>query len=74
MQRPVKGQLVRRAAINRHPFAFQIGEGFNPGSFGHREVRFRTPAAQQQARRQPVGPTDNRRQIAEVDKIQLAVG
>ena len=74
MQRTVKGQLVRRTAINRHSFTLQIGQGFNPRGFGHRQIRFRTAAAQQQARRQAIGLTDNRRQIAEIDKIQLAVG
>lgn len=32
-----------------------------------------TPAAQQQARREAVGLADNRRQVAEIDKIELAV-
>lgn len=74
MQRPVKGQLVRRTAIDRHPFAFQVGQRFNTRGFGYREPGFRAAAAQKQACRQTIGLTDNRRQIAEVNKIKLSVG
>ena len=74
MQGAIEGQLVCGTAIDRHAFPFQVCQLFNSRCSGGREVGFRPAAAQQQAGWQTVGFADNRRQIAEIDKIELPVG